>query len=473
MRLASLSIAVVAALAAGQASATTQILNGASASQINVVKALRTLCTGNAGTFKLYKTSSATNSLGNIVTSTCTGAAFTTDGVDQVRSNVAGGSLSAVINSTGYGNVAVARIDPTAATCTALGAGTEVLSFLPAGEMQNCNATGQVNQTGGGGFLDVEGAIFAANGLSLSGADPAAEFVQSNFLQAFAVGVSTSLYNTLQAYQTAQGQLDSTCATTAGTNPVVYTATGSTTPLCQPSVSRAQMAAIINNINNASKRAGANFLIGGTTTTQTDLVGGAGGKAIVASQLPAVQTNLTYCRRPNTSGTQASTQLYFLSSPTANGDLAGQLTISNPVADGAAAVTYSNGVPAKVTTTVTMNSGTSNVKTCLDGATDYAIGTLSAENNPVGGTDTYRFVKVNGVSVTEGVAGASNTAEAIAGRYDFVFETFKFCPLGTCASVLDAVDAALPAGASSPGLFLGTEGKANRGGKSTAPYIIK
>ncbi len=469
MKLASLSIAVVAALGAGQAFATTQILNGASASQINVVKALRTLCTTGAGTFKVYKTGSALNSLGNIVTSTCTGAAFTSDGVDQVRSNVAGGSLSAVINTAGYGNVAVARIDPAAATCTALAAGTEVLSFLAAGEMLNCTTTGQVSQTGVGGFLDVEGGIFAANGLNLFGADPAADFTQSSFLQAFAVGVSSSLYNTLQAYQTAQGQLDASCATAAGTNPVVYTATGSTTPLCQPSVTRAQMAAIINNVNNASKKAGANFLIGGTTTTQTDLVGGTGGKAIAAAQLPALKTNITYCRRPNTSGTQASTQLYFLSSPTASGDpLGGQLQVSNPVLDGAAAVTYNT----PVTTTVTMNSGTSDVKTCLNAA-GYAIGTLSAENNPIGGTDTYRFVKVNGVSTTGGVALDSNTTEAIAGRYDFVYETFKFCPGGLCASVLDAVDGALPAGSSSPGLFLGSEGKANRGGKSTAPYIIK
>jgi hypothetical protein len=122
--------------------------------------------------------------------------------------------------------------------------------------------------------------------------------------------------------------------------------------------------------------------------------------------------------------------------------------------------------------TVTMNSGTSNVRTCLNAA-GYSIGVVSAENNPIGGADTYRFVKVNGVSTTAGVAGDANTAEAIAGRYDFVYETFKFCPGGTCNPILDEIDGALPAGASSPGLFLGTEAKANRGGKSTAPYIIK
>lgn len=443
-----------AMLAASPAFATTQILSGASASSVNVVKALRTLCVANSGTFKVYKQAAATNALGNIFTATCTGGDFDS-GVDQVRVNVAGGSAGAVINSTA---TAVGRVDPAGATCTALGAGTEALSFLPAGELQNCGTTGVVNQLGDGGYLDVNAAVFVLNGVSgFESVDLDGDFQPSNFLQSFAVGVSDSLYRTLQAYQVAKGRLPASCATLAGST---YTATGSTTVECQPSVSRAQVGALINSTNNNAKRAGANFLIGGTATVANDLTGG-----ITISPSPALKTLITYCRRPNTSGTQASTQLYFLSNPTATGDLGGAVAVSPPHVTGSAS--YNS--PATVT--VTVNSGTGDVRTCLNAA-GYSLGTLSAENNPIGGSDTYRFVKVNNVSTTAGVAGDSQTAEAIAGNYDFVYQTWKYCPGGTCASILDAIDNALAPGASSPGLFLGSESKFNRLlGNATAPYI--
>jgi hypothetical protein len=469
MKLSHIALAV-AALSAGQAFATTQIISGASASSINAAKALRQLCAANGGTYAIYKQDTKLNSLGNIFTATCSGGGTKTfdglsGGIDQVRFNVSGGSLGAVTNSV---TTAVARIDPSTATCTALGAGTEALAFALVNEMNNCGTSGTTLQLGDGGFLDVNADVFAAKNLSLAGADPAADFVQSNFLQAFGLGVSQPLYRALQAYQTAQGQLDPSCATTSGSNPVVYTASDSTLPLCQPSVSRAQIAALINNFNGNPKKAGANFLIGGTASTVTDLVGGTGGKAIVASQLPALNTNLTYCRRPNTSGTQASTELYFLANPTASGDLGGALTVSNPVTSPAADVAYGT------TMKVRMNSGTSDVKNCMNNsATDtaYSFGTVSLENNPIGGSDTYRFVKINNVSPTEGVAGASNTVEAIAGRYDFVFETWMYCPAGTCAPILDLINTALTPGSSSPGLFLQSEAKANRGGKAQSPYV--
>jgi hypothetical protein len=448
--------AIAAALGSAPAFATTQILSGASASSVNVAKALRTLCVANGGTFKLYKTSSSTSSLGNIFTATCTGADFDS-GVDQVRVNVSGGSLGAVTNST---TTAVARIDPAAATCSNIGAGTESLSFMPANEMQNCGATGQLNQIGDGGYLDVSPEVFQANGLSLSGADPEVDFVVSNFFQSFGVAVSSSLYGALQAYQVAKGQLPASCATKTGAGPFLYTATNATTPDCQPSVSRAQIGALINNINNNAKKAGANVLIGGTATVANDLTGGD-----TISPSPALKTNVTYCRRPNTSGTQASTQLYFLYNPLANGELGGATTVTGPETSGS--LTYNT----PVTMTSTVNSGSSDVKACLNAA-GYSFGSLSAENNPIGGADTYRFVKVNNVSTSGGVAGAAPTAEAIAGRYDFVYQTWKYCPAGTCATILDAIDDALAPGASSPGLFLGTETKFSRlNGKATAPYL--
>ncbi len=454
----------IAALCAGGIGLSAQAagierLAGASASSVNVAKALRTLCAGASGTFALYKTSSSTSSLGNIVTMTCS-VPFS-GSTDQVRVDVAGGSLGAVTAATAGGATAVAFINPAAATCSALGAGTESLSFIPAGEMQNCGSTGQVQETSDGGFLDVEGSVFRANGLAIpASVDDSTDYVASNFYQAFGVGASTSLYQMLQSYQVYKGQLPASCATTAVSGGVTtYTGTNDTTPTCQPSISRAQLTSLFNSGSNVIKTAGVNGLIGGTTSVASDLPASV---AIVPS--PALKTKITYCRRPATSGTQASTQLYFLANPTAKGDLGGFLGVFG-------SATAPATVNLGTTYTASTNSGTGDVKTCLNAA-GYAVGTLSLENNPIGGSDTFRFVKLNGDWGSEGVAGASQSAEAIAGRYDFVFQSYMYCPGGTCSPILNAINTALPAGSSSPGLYLLSESNFKKD-KATGPLKAK
>jgi len=446
----------VALLGTGvSAQADTQRLAGASASLVNVTKALKQLC--GAGTFKAYKTTSSTSSLGNIVTATCS-TPFV-DAVDQVRINVNGGSLSAVLNRGGNTGAVTAKfIDPTAATCTALGAGTGALSFALNGELQNCTTTGQLDEFSQGGYLDVEGGIFGATGQTLPPeVDITTDFPAASFQQVFGVGVSTSLYKALQEYQTIKAQLPANCTTVAG---LVHTATGSTTPECQPNVSKAAFTSFVAAGNNTAKKAGANFLFGGSAVVANDLTAGG---ATMATAAP-LGTDFVYCRRPATSGTQASAQVYFLHNPTATGDLGGALAVAGQAVSGQSLI-GANYI-AKT------NSGTSDVRTCLNGATDFAAGVLSMENNPIG-TDSYRFLKINGQSGSGGVAGDSQTAEAIAGRYDFVFESVKYCPAGVCVSVLDAIDTALLPGASTAGLFLAAEAKFSRGGKATAPYIAR
>ncbi|MFN0184154.1 MAG: hypothetical protein ACKVQR_10095 [Aquabacterium sp.] len=453
--------AAVAILASGFAQADVQRLAGASASSINVVKALRNLCTGNGGTYAVYKTAAATDALGNIVTATCTGAAFV-DAVDEVRINVSGGSYGAVLSRNGNtGATPVPMISAASATCVNLGAGTGSLSFMAAGEMKNCGATGQNAELSDGGYLDVEGSIFRANGLSVPPeVDDSTDFVPSAFLQAFGVGVSNDLYRALQAYQTAKGLLPATCATTAVVAGVTqYTATGSALPECQPSIARASMAALVAAGNNFGKKGGANFLLGGSATLKNDL---SPTQAIVPDVV--LGTDFTYCRRPDTSGTQQAANVYFLHAPTGSGEVGGALGTAGNGVSGTVVI----GANYKVTT----NSSSGNVRTCLNAA-GTAAGIISLENNPVGSSDTFRFVKLNGQYIADGVANAAQTGEAIAGRYDFVYETFKYCPGGTCVSVLDAIDNALAPGASTPGLFLKSESNFTRNGNSNRPVTVK
>jgi hypothetical protein len=423
MNLSKLMIATLAvcgvsqALAAGPAR-----LTGASASSINVARAAKVLCENAGGTYTLYKIGDATGSLGNVFTGKCD-VDFEGISEDEVRVNVSGGSENAIINATAGGNVKVGFINAATASCTTIAAaGTGSLSFMGAGRMRNCTGTNE-SATSDGGYLDVEGNHFNAN-------YNAGDFTPAGFSQVFGVAVNKRLYEALQTHQKTTGQVPASCAV------------GDATAACQPSISKADIATLINNGTSAS---GAKSLGGGLL-------------------IPGNTTKISYCMRPQTSGTQQAAQLYFLNYE-ATAAVGGKVPV---VAEGASVGSRYSSI---------LNSGSSNVRACLNDtapatSTDFRFGVLSAENNPLGSsTDTYRFVKLNDVAFAEGVAGSSQTASAIAGRYDFVYETVAYCPEGTCAPIVDAMNGALPAGASTPGLFLtGVESKYGRGGNSAVPY---
>lgn len=428
MKLTQIVIASAALMGAMQAEAAVSRLTGASATITNMVRALNNSCTTSGGTFTAYKTTSSTSSLGNQVTAVCTGAAFDTaaagHGINEVRINVAGGSENAVINAAAGGNVPVGFLVPTAA-CTSLGAGTGSLAFLAAGQMKNCGTTLADTSTSDGGVLDVEGPVFNANYAP-------ADFQPVGISQAFGVAVNTTLYNALQAHQ----------KTAAGGNIVPATcAAGDTTAACQPSLSRAQIGALMNNdAFSAAKTAGAAYLVPGATG------------------------QIEYCARPQTSGTQQAAQLYFLGKAL-TGSLGGFETL---MPYGTTTATYK----------ISENSSSGNVRTCLNNASGYKFGVLSLENNPLGGSDTYRFVRINEVAGAEGTGATdTNTRTAINGRYDFVYESAKFCPAGTCAPILDEITGVLGTmvGNSTPGLFLGfgVESSFGRNGNSAAPYMTR
>jgi hypothetical protein len=426
MKFNQIAVAAFAVVAASQSFAANTYLTGASASSVNVMKAAKNLCVDAGGTFKLYKSiaNTALNSLGNQFTGVCS-TDFTGTAVNQVRVNVAGGSESAVTATTTAGTSFLAPVE---ASCTAI-TGTESLAAANFSGMSlfACPAA-QVNDAhlSDGGMMDVEGPVFNT-------AYNPDDFAAVGFSQVFGVAVNSNLYNALQV---AQFGATATCTTNTSTK---YTAA------CQPSISKAQMASLLDsNTFGPAKTKGGQFLVGGTTDA----------------------TKITYCMRPQTSGTQQAAQMYFL-----NYSGTGALGGKNVVVSSTTSLSKF---------AASLNASSSNVKTCLNAttATDgYKFGVLSAENNPIGGSDTYRFVKVNGVAAAQGVANTdSNTATALTGEYDFVYESVAYCPAGTCTpfvqAILDNVDVALPAGSSTAGLFLtGTESAFSRGGKASNPYI--
>ncbi|HET8871802.1 MAG TPA: hypothetical protein VFM48_15265 [Aquabacterium sp.] len=424
MKLTKLMIAAVAVCGVAQAHAAgVTRLTGSSASSTNVVRGLNNLCTAAGGTTTVYKTSTSTASLGNQFTVKCS-TDFNGTSLNEVRVNVAGGSESAVTNAAAYPASTPTGFLVGSASCTSLAAGTESLSFLTAGQLKSCGTTLADTSKSDGGFLDVEGPIF--NATKYDGSD----FQVAGFSQVFGIAVNSTLYNDLQAFQ----------KTSAGGNIVPATcAAGDTTPACQPSLSRAQIGALMNNDNaSAAKTQGGKYLV---STSSVNMI--------------------TYCMRPQSSGTQQSAQLYFLGY-NATGPLGGSESI------------HAAGVAPSGKYQAVLNNGSSDVKNCLNDATGYKFGALSLENNPVGGSDTYRFVRINEVAGSEGVAGASQTATALSGRYDYVYEMSAYCPAGVCADIISALQGSVAPGSSSPGIFLtGVETTFGRNGNSNAPYISR
>jgi hypothetical protein len=478
-KLSSISLAAMCVVA-GSAHALNVNISGSSATGINAAKALVTACQAVSGNVaRLYRLETATSVASNTSDLTATftvtcedsggvAANFGASGYDQARFTL-NGSLNAVSESA-QGNplgTGVARLDPAASTCTPLGTsaqfGTGALTFLRLDRFSSCAAgTGTTLALSDAGFMDIEGKVFNARGsvTQLANTNLGTDFPASAFQQAFGVAVSADLYNLMQAYQVAKGTLDATCATTSGTAPVTYTATGSALPLCQPNITKGQYTALINGtLTTPFKQAGANYLIGGTTTTVTDLDTAA---VATLTGLPVVKSLITVHRRSTTSGTTAAGELFFLANPTGQGSAGGSQAVRGAFTGATGGTPYS----------IILESDTTAVKTGLNSA-GYHIGVLSLENNPVGGSDTYRFLKLNGVSGSEGVAGASQTANAITGNYDFFFDLFKYCPAGVCNPILTTIETNIGPGASSAGIFTTAEAKATRGGVSTRTLTAK
>ena len=83
-------------------------------------------------------------------------------------------------------------------------------------------------------------------------------------------------------------------------------------------------------------------------------------------------------------------------------------------------------------------ASTGNAKTCLNNTAGYRLGVISLENIP-GGSDVYKFVKIDGVSpnYTPGGTADPKQRQALAsGAYTYAFEMYSMIQPGSPANVV-------------------------------------
>lgn len=229
---------------------------------------------------------------------------------------------------------------------------------------------------------DVKPSEFAA-GILQSGAgylSPSSLTIASVGLQGFGVVANDNMYKALQEQNIADGRLGASCTV------------GDVTAQCQPTISSADYASLVST-GGSLKDAASLLPLASSYNTQ----------------------GVTVCRRVDTSGTQASSNVFFLNNVCGSvGFLGAEVATTNTDSD-----------PGVYD--VVMNSETSNVKTCVNTAADLRLGVVSLENVPVSGTDTYKFVKIDGVSpnyTAAGVADAKQKANTRNGSYKFAVESY-------------------------------------------------
>jgi hypothetical protein len=416
------SLIAIAALAAGSAMAATPVArigisSGASASKNNLKLALANRCSGqlaeftdgtaNVSTYVCAPAGSFAN--GNAPTVAEYNAAgavnFTGTVFAELRLNVNGGSFTAVCLLAGWPAptacpAADLYYDPAVGAMAAVPAGAAVL----------------------GGLMDAEPNAFLGSvraGITL----PAGTVTASaSFGQTFGVAVSPALYNAMFADQQAAGLIPAspTCDVTL-TN----------VPACVPSIGKAQMATVMaGNPSNAFYANGANFLAPGL----------------------AAGTPVTYARRVDTSGTQATAQQYFLGN------------VCNP----SGSISVVGGGQTLGPVTVTNLATTGNVRAQLNSVSAYVIGVMSGENNQT--AQNWRWLRVGGTQLAEnaapGTAGQTNAYTAVNGYYDYWYLSRVVRPNVTAvANFWNAVITGLgsvPAG-NTAGLFRTSETNFSRG----------
>ena len=252
-----------------------------------------------------------------------------------------------------------------------------------------------------GGFSDVEAALFPA---SIGGGDVSSKGAegQANIGQVFGVAVSTPLY---RALQTAQGVSAAAIAADTAFDPAIA-----------PNITSQQYVSIIAS--------------GGAYQTDWSPI------------IPGSTKRIIVARRVDTSGTQASSNAFFLKNPCAAG-VAGNL---NPAKASDSVLPLGTGFE------VFEGSSTGNVKTRLSTAAtagDFAIGVVSAENDwrteATSATSGYRYVKVDGVHPEAGDV-LNARATATNGSYPFHMETRNFVAntaTGFGAAIVPQITAAL------------------------------
>ncbi len=397
----SVSAAAMAAPAAGRIA----ISSGASATKGNLKIALNGLCVAGGGTMTEFPAGSNVATYVCNTTANISGAAYgaAADGTfrnfagtafAELRLNVTGGSFTAVCALNGWtAGTACANVNPGGAPDSYRdpASGTNVLP--------------QAGQLVIGGLMDVSPNDYPASvtaGLSLFTDN------STGVAQTFGIAVSNTLYSKLFA-----AQKSGAGATLAKPLPSTCNETDYTKLECIPTVSKGQMASIMsNNDVDAAHTKGVGFLTG------------------VAADNGVV---LEYNRRADTSGTQASAQVYFLGLPCSSNPL----TIAD-ITDVPAGTNNNKDIGS---IKVFAHAGTGDVRNRLNTA-NLGIGIMSGENNQSDAGTTWKWVRVQGSAIGESAkpgtlaqlgVTVTNRESVKNGSYDLYFES-KVVPGGAAGA---------------------------------------
>lgn len=428
MKLKQLSLAVAASCIAAPAFALTpaQIdgttvqlwISGATAPTASVYKAITTLCADNDGVagpddLHTYVSSNVATAdeptdaipgkskAGKFAAYACTmgggvSAGTSLDGVKTVVYHTFdAGSFEAYTPHLYLAGEVHALVPATLKRMSDLTSATSTCTLLaaPANTYDNCGVTtvtlasnANVNSTPTlpvGGFSDTEYTLNQLNlGISKSLSDIGSE-QPTNVGQGFGLVVSYALYAELQK---AQGIIATTAAD--GETCDANYAAGA----CQPNINRQKYSSLVS--------------AGGVTNKDGSLFGAVAGSTIKVE------------RRVGTSGTQSSSNAFFLNKPCSTGLPGGEKSVAGT---NTAGTTNYNGTKVQVRS----NNGSGDVKTKItdaSSASELAIGVLSLENVP-SSTEKFAFVKVNGVSPN---TDAKQRQTAIDGDYEFWYELVAF-----------------------------------------------
>lgn len=302
------------------------------------------------------------------------------------------------------------------------GCGVTTQVFQPSMAGTRPAVTGNNPDRPEGGFSDTE---YLINKLNLNVATNLSTIggeVPTNIGQVFGAAVSFPLYSQLQKNQ-------GIITTVGGTNDVCDVAanTGFASGACQPNLP----ASLYTTVANANT-------IGGVTPAMFGV-----------TAFPGTAGKLQFHRRAITSGTQSASNLRFLNTPCATGEVGGALAPSRSIANGGA--NYAGVI-------VTENSSTGGVRTGLNTAAtagEFGMGWLSMENIPLA-TDQWAIVKLDGIAPN---TDAQQRATAMEGSYSAFYELVVFTaadatPQGT--ALINAVNTSLgnPGITDLPGLFI-------------------
>lgn len=349
-----------------------------------------------ANTVFISGASALSGSLANVVAANCTGGATNVKSLSIDGSTSDGRITVCTSSSTGgspfAGPFAVVKRD-TNGSFDGVGPVISQTGLVKWADIGSCDSTtlrcaldSTTVRVPHAGLSDVDTNVWVGmsntGALSLTVPTPSGTVLSGGFAgQGFGVMVSESLYNAMMAKQKTDGGLPASCVA------------GDFTPgACQPNISKAEYAAVVDGNNFA-------FVANGALSGDAGVV------------------NL--CRRVETSGTQASSNVVFLNNSCGNASPTGGFKAPKVVdlLNSATALSWSSSNGDNVTGNwddfggafgIFEGSGTGDARNCVirrntgfnpnneaDLLGNYAIGWISLENAPTAG---WKYLKLDGVS---------------------------------------------------------------------------